>query len=130
VITVPGTLVGLVLSVVLPPGWVSSLVGVLLGGGLLLAISEAYYRFRGIEGLGMGDVKMLAMIGAFLGWQLALVTLMLASFGGAAVGVALLSTRRGTMQAALPFGTFLAVGAAVAAVVGDSLVAWYLSFYR
>jgi leader peptidase (prepilin peptidase)/N-methyltransferase len=130
VITLPGTMVGLVLSVVLPPGWVSSLVGVLLGGGLLLAISEAYYRLRGIEGLGMGDVKMLAMIGAFLGWQLALVTLMLASFGGAALGMALLATRRGTMQAALPFGTFLAVGAAVAAVVGDGLVGWYLSFYR
>jgi leader peptidase (prepilin peptidase)/N-methyltransferase len=130
VITVPGTVVGLVLSVVLPPGWVSSLIGVVVGGGLLFAMGEAYYRFRGVEGLGMGDVKMLAMIGAFLGWQNALVTLMLASFGGAVLGVILLSTRRGTMQAALPFGTFLAVGAAIAAVVGDSLVTWYVSFYQ
>ena len=130
VITVPGTVIGLVLSVLLPPGWVSSLIGVLVGGGLLFAMGEAYYRLRGVEGLGMGDVKMLAMIGAFLGWQLALVTLMLASFSGAVIGVVLLATRRGTMQAALPFGTFLAVGAAVAAVVGDSLVTWYLSFYR
>ena len=130
VITVPGTVIGLVLSVLLPPGWVSALIGVLVGGGLLFAMGEAYYRLRGVEGLGMGDVKMLAMIGAFLGWQLALVTLMLASFGGAVLGVALLATRRGTMQAALPFGTFLAVGAAIAAVVGDSLVTWYLSFYR
>ena len=130
VITVPGTVIGLVLSLLLPPGWVSSLIGVLVGGGLLFAMGETYYRLRGVEGLGMGDVKMLAMIGAFLGWQLALVTLMLASFGGAVLGVALLATRRGTMQAALPFGTFLAVGAAIAAVVGDSLVTWYLSFYR
>jgi len=122
--------IGLVLSVLLPPGWVSSLIGVLVGGGLLFAMGEAYYRLRGVEGLGMGDVKMLAMIGAFLGWQLALVTLMLASFSGAVIGVVLLATRRGTMQAALPFGTFLAVGAGVAAVVGDSLVTWYLSFYR
>jgi leader peptidase (prepilin peptidase)/N-methyltransferase len=130
VITVPGTVIGLLLSVLLPPGWVSSLIGVLVGGGLLFAMGETYYRLRGVEGLGMGDVKMLAMIGAFLGWQLALVTLMLASFGGAVLGVALLASRRGTMQAALPFGTFLAVGAAIAAVVGDSLVTWYLTFYR
>jgi leader peptidase (prepilin peptidase)/N-methyltransferase len=129
-ITVPGTVVGLVLSLLLPPGWVSSLIGVLVGGGLLFGMGEAYYRLRGVEGLGMGDVKMLAMIGAFLGWQLALVTLMLASFGGAVLGIALLATRRGSMQAALPFGTFLAVGAAIAAVVGDSLVTWYVSFYR
>ena len=53
-----------------------------MGGGVLFAIGEAYYRLRGVEGLGMGDVKMLAMIGAFLGWKLVLVTLVLASFAG------------------------------------------------
>ncbi len=129
-ITVPGAVIGLVISVFLPPGWVSSLIGVLIGGGLLFAIGETYYRVRGVDGLGMGDVKMLAMIGAFLGWQLALVTLMLASFGGAVLGIGLLATGRGGMQAALPFGTFLAVGAAIAAVAGDPLVTWYLGFYR
>jgi leader peptidase (prepilin peptidase)/N-methyltransferase len=129
-ITVPGAVIGLVISVFLPPGWVSSLIGVLVGGGLLFAVAEAYYRVRGVDGLGMGDVKMLAMIGAFLGWQLALVTLMLASFGGAVLGIGLVSTGRGGMQAALPFGTFLAVGAAIAAVAGDPLVTWYMGFYR
>ena len=130
VITVPGTLIGLVLSLFLPPGWVSSLIGVAVGGGMLFGIAETYYRIRGIQGLGMGDVKMLAMIGAFLGWQLALVTLILASFGGALLGVALIVTKRGGMQAALPFGTFLAVAAAIAAVAGDRLVTWYLSYYQ
>jgi leader peptidase (prepilin peptidase)/N-methyltransferase len=129
-ITIPGAVIGLVISVFLPPGWVSSLIGVLIGGGMLFAIGEAYYRVRGVDGLGMGDVKMLAMIGAFLGWQLALVTLVLASFGGAVLGIGLLATGRGGMQAALPFGTFLAVGAAIAAVAGDPLVTWYLGFYR
>jgi len=129
-ITVPGAIIGLVISVFLPPGWMSSLIGVLIGGGVLFAIGEAYYRVRGVDGLGMGDVKMLAMIGAFLGWQLALVTLILASFGGAVLGIGLLSTGRGGMQAALPFGTFLAVGAAIAAVAGDPLVTWYMGFYR
>jgi len=130
VITVPGTFIGLALSVFLPPGWISSVIGVAVGGGVLFGIAETYYRVRHLEGLGMGDVKMLAMIGAFLGWQLALVTLVLASLGGALVGVWLMATRRGGMQAALPFGTFLAVAAAIAAVAGESLVAWYLSYYR
>ena len=129
-ITVPGALVGVAISFFLPPGWQSSLIGLLIGGGVLFAIAEAYYRVRGVDGLGMGDVKMLAMIGAFLGWQLALVTLILASFGGAVLGLGLIATGRGGMQAALPFGTFLAVGAAIAAVAGDPLVAWYVGFYR
>ena len=73
----------------------AALIGVLVGGGLLYGIGEAYYRLRGVEGMGMGDVKMLAMIGAFLGWQLVLVTLIVASFGGAVLGVALLATRPG-----------------------------------
>src|SRR3954464_9088377 len=66
VITVSGILIGLIASLWLPPGWHSSLLGLLLGGGVLFAVGEAYYRIRGIEGMGMGDVKMLAMIGAFL----------------------------------------------------------------
>lgn len=129
VITLPGVALGFALSFVLPPGWLSSLVGLLAGGGLLFAIAEAYVRVRGVEGLGMGDVKMLAMIGAFLGWQLMLVTLILASFSGSILGVALLASGRGGMKAALPFGTFLAVGALVAAVAGESLMAWYLSYW-
>jgi len=78
----------------------------------------------------MGDVKMLAMIGAFLGWPLMLVTLVLASFAGSAVGVGLLISRRGDMKAALPFGTFLAIGALVAAVAGNAFLDWYLTFYQ
>lgn len=129
VITLPGIVVGLVASWFLPPGWLSSAIGIIAGGGVLLGIAELYYRTRGQEGLGMGDVKMLAMIGAFLGWPLMLLTLVLASFAGSFVGIALLATGRGSMQAALPFGTFLALGAIVAAVAGDSMLAWYLAFY-
>jgi len=129
VITLPGIVAGFVASLFLPPGWLSSLIGILAGGGVLFAIAEVYYRTRGVEGLGMGDVKMLAMIGAFLGWPLMLLTLVLASFAGSVVGVGLLASRRGGLQAALPFGTFLALGAIVAAVAGDSILAWYLSFY-
>ena len=129
VITLPGIVVGFALSLGLPPGWLASLIGLLAGGGLLFAIAETYYRLRGVEGLGMGDVKMLAMIGAFLGWKLMLVTLVLASFAGSFVGVGMIAFGRGGMKAALPFGTFLAVGALVAAVAGDALLAWYMSLY-
>jgi leader peptidase (prepilin peptidase)/N-methyltransferase len=130
VITVTGVPVGFALSLFLPPGWKESLIGLLVGGGVLYVIGEAYYRVRGIDGLGMGDVKMLAMIGAFLGWRLTLVTLVLGSFAGSLAGGLLLVSGRGSMMSKLPFGTFLAVGAVVAAVAGDQIATWYVSFYR
>ena len=129
VITLPGVVAGFASSLFLPPGWLDALIGIAVGGGSLLAIGEAYYRFRGEEGLGMGDVKMLAMIGAFLGWQLMLVTLVLSSFLGSIVGVGLIVTKRSDMKYALPFGTFLAVGAITSSVIGESLLNWYTSFY-
>jgi leader peptidase (prepilin peptidase)/N-methyltransferase len=129
VITLPGIVVGLAFSVFAEPGWEASLIGMLAGGGILYAIAEAYYRIRHEEGLGMGDVKMLAMVGAFLGWKLTLVTLMMASFSGSIVGVSLIALRRGTMKYALPFGTFLAMGAALAAVFGDTVLNWYVGLF-
>jgi leader peptidase (prepilin peptidase) / N-methyltransferase len=74
-------------------------------------------------------VKMLAMIGAFLGWKAVLVTLVLSSFAGALIGLLLMAAQRGDMKFALPFGTFLALGALVAMFVGDPLVAWYAGFF-
>jgi leader peptidase (prepilin peptidase)/N-methyltransferase len=129
VITVPGIAVGFVCSLFLEPGWRDSLIGIVAGGGTLFAIAETYYRVRGQEGLGMGDVKLLGMIGAFLGWKLVLLTLVLASFAGSLAGGALLISGRGDMKYALPFGTFLAVGALVAAIWGTPVVDWYLGFY-
>ena len=130
IITVPGIVIGFAASLWLAPGWVSSLLGLLIGGGVLFLIGETYYRLRGVEGMGMGDVKMLAMIGAFLGWPLTILTLIIASFAGSLFGGAMIVTGRGGMQAALPFGTFLAVGALIAAVAGDPILTWYLGFYR
>ncbi len=127
-ITLPGIVVGFAFSVFGDPGWVSSLIGILVGGGVLYAIAEIYYRIRHEEGLGMGDVKMLAMIGAFVGWKLTLVTLMMASFAGSLVGVVLIVMQRGSMKYALPFGTFLALGAALAATIGPGVLTWYLGF--
>ena len=122
-------MLGLIASAVLPPGLVDALIGVLVGGGVLWLIGEAYYRFSGHEGMGGGDVKMLAMIGAFLGWKLVLVTLVLSSFVGSIVGLAVIVRKRGGMKYALPYGTFLALGALVASLFGDRIVEWYVSFY-
>ena len=79
--------------------------------------------------MGMGDVKMLAMIGAFLGWQSVLLTLVLASLSGAVIGLALIVVQRGSMKYALPFGTFLAIGALVAMLAGQPVIDWYVGFY-
>jgi leader peptidase (prepilin peptidase)/N-methyltransferase len=130
VITVPGIVIGFVCSLFLPPGWRESLIGIVIGGGTLYVIAEVYFRVRHIEGLGMGDVKLLAMIGAFLGWKLVLLTLILASLAGSIVGLALITSGRGNMKLALPFGTFLAVGAVIAATWGDPIVEWYVGIYR
>lgn len=129
VITLPGLAVGLVASAVLPPGLVDALIGAVAGGGVLWLVGEAYYRYSGQEGMGGGDVKMLAMIGAFLGWKLMLLTLVLSSFAGSLIGLLVMATRRGGMKHALPYGTFLALGALAASLVGDRILDWYLNLY-
>ena len=97
---------------------------------MLWAIGEAYYRYSGQEGMGGGDVKMLAMVGAFLGWKLVLVTLVLSSVTGSLVGLLVMAIRRGGLKYALPYGTFLALGGLAASVIGDRLIAWYLGLYQ
>jgi leader peptidase (prepilin peptidase)/N-methyltransferase len=128
-ITLPGIVIGLLFSLIAPPGITDALIGVAIGGGMLYAVAYGYYLWRGEEGMGMGDVKMLAMLGAFLGWKAVLVTLILASFAGAFVGLGMMSLQKGGMRYALPFGTFLALGAVAAMFVGDPLIAWYAGFF-
>ena len=128
-ITLPGIVVGFAFSFVTEPGWIASLIGLLAGGGVLYLIAVVYYWVRHEEGLGMGDPKMLAMIGAFLGWKLTLVTLMLASLSGTVVGLGMMAAGRGSMKYALPFGCFLGVGAAASATVGPALLDWYLRLF-
>ena len=124
-ITLPGMVIGLLCSVFLEPGWDDALLGVLAGGGTLLAIAGGYLLVRGREGLGLGDVKMLAMIGAFLGWPLALVTLAWASLLGATVGIGMLRIAGLGWQHPLPLGSFLALAAVAASLVGERFLDWY-----
>ena len=130
VITVPGIVAGFLFSLVGPPGWFASLVGIAAGGGSLLLVAWVYERVRRQEGLGMGDVKMLAMIGAFLGWKLMLLTLVMASRARITGGLGADRRRaEGDMKYALPLGTFLAIAALVASLTGDAIIAWYVGFY-
>ena len=128
-ITLPGIAVGLVASLFLPPGIRDALIGTLVGGGVLWLIGEAYFRYAGEEGMGGGDVKMLAMVGAFLGWQLVIVTLVFSSIAGAAIGMIVIAIKRGGMKYALPYGTFLALAALVASLYGEQIVRWYTGLY-
>lgn len=129
-ITVPGIALGIAFSLAAPPGWRDSLIGAVAGGGVLWAVAWGYERLRGHEGLGFGDVKMLAMIGAFLGWRLMLLTLVSASVLGSLTAAALLLARRADWQSKLPLGTFLAIAALPVSLVGEPVVEWYISFYR
>jgi leader peptidase (prepilin peptidase)/N-methyltransferase len=103
-----------------------SLAGALVGGGLLWAIARLYALVRKQEGMGLGDVKLLAMIGGLQGWQSALFTLGTASVSGAAVGLLVMAAKRGRLNMEIPFGPFLALGAVVYMFAGPALIAWYL----
>jgi len=125
-LTLPGIVVGLAVQPFVDwGGLVPALLGVALGGGLLLALWGGWYLLRGEEGMGLGDVKMLAMIGAFLGWKGVLVSLLFASSLGSVVGLGLIAAGRGGLRSRLPFGTFLAFGGAVALLWGRALVEAY-----
>jgi leader peptidase (prepilin peptidase)/N-methyltransferase len=103
-----------------------SLAGIALGGGLLHLIAWGYYALTGREGMGGGDIKLLAMIGAFIGWRGVLVTLVLGSFSGAIVGMSMILVRGADSKLPIPFGPFLALGALSALFFGEPLIQWYM----
>ena len=104
---------------------VGSLLGVVAGGGLLWGVAAAYLRLRGIEGMGFGDVKMMAMVGALLGAPMALLTIMLGSLLGSVVGLTFMRLTGKSRDYELPFGTFLGIAGIVAVLYGEDLVRLY-----
>jgi len=125
-LTLPGILAGLALQPWLPWGglW-QAVAGALLGAAVLLAIWAGWYLVRHEEGMGLGDVKMLALIGAFLGWRGTLVALFFASFAGALTGLALIVTGGAGMRSKLPFGSFLALAGIATLFAGREIAGWY-----
>lgn len=127
VVTFPGIAMGLIsAATILPLGFVNGLIGLLVGGGLLWLLAWVSPYLFGKEGMGGGDIKLLAMIGAFLGWKPALMTIMVGSLLGSLVGVTLIATRLIKREDYIPFGPFLVVGAVVALFFGQPLLDWYL----
>ena len=126
-ITYPGIGIGLIFSWLTgAPGWLSSLIGLLVGGGLLWLLAVGYQLLAKKEGMGGGDIKLLAMIGAFLGWQGVLVTLILGSFLGTLAGLGLILIWKKDRTYAVPFGPFLSLGAVIHLFFGSTLLNWYL----
>jgi leader peptidase (prepilin peptidase) / N-methyltransferase len=129
-LTLSGTLLAIGAALTVPGGARDALYGVLLGSGTLWLLGWAYYRVRGVEGMGGGDVKLAAMFGAALGWKLTLMTLFLAALAGSLWGLILIARRRGGGQTPIPFGTLLAPAAMVVLLWGPNLTEAYLSLFR
>lgn len=127
-ISLGGTVLGLVLSF-WTRGFLSALIGAATGAGGLLLVALAYKKVRGRDGLGMGDVKLAAMLGAFLGVPGLVLTVLLASFGGTLLGLGLMARKQGTGMTALPFGSFLAPAAGITLLWGPDIWSWYLGLF-
>ncbi|MEO5617670.1 MAG: A24 family peptidase [Candidatus Eisenbacteria bacterium] len=125
VLTFPGTLFGLAATLPFMMGARHSLLGVLAGSGLLWLLAWIWIRFRKIEGLGGGDIKLAAMFGVVLGWKLTILTLFIAAFAGSIWGGILIARKLGGGQTALPFGVLLAPAAMVALLWGDAWLGAY-----
>ena len=126
-ITLPGIVLGLLCAtMILPVGLLDSVLGALLGGGLLWVLAWASPYLFGREGMGGGDIKLLAMIGAFLGWKPVLLTIMVGALVGSVVGIGLIAFKVMRRDQYLPFGPFLALGAVVSLFFYRELSTWYL----
>jgi leader peptidase (prepilin peptidase)/N-methyltransferase len=130
VISLPGIGVGLLGAVFLPHlSFVDSLAGVLLGGGSLYLVATIYQWLFKREGMGGGDVKLLAMIGAYLGWKAVILTILLSSLVGSIVGISIMIVKGKDFKYAIPFGPFLSLGAVLSFFYGEELIRWYFHFH-
>jgi leader peptidase (prepilin peptidase)/N-methyltransferase len=120
------------------PVWVVSLIGAVLGalvgGGSLWLVGAIWKRLRGVDAMGLGDVKMMFGVGALLGWRLTILTIFLGALSGSVIGLAVMRKTYQTgsdsaMQARIPFGIFLGLGAIIALLFGDQIVNWYVSTF-
>jgi len=154
-ITYPGVLFALITRAVVPyvagpshfddlpslisafPAWpvplvslVGAAIGALAGGGSLWLMGFLWEKLRGVEAMGFGDVKMMFMVGAYLGWRLTILTILIGAFAGSLAGIAVMVKRGRDLQMMLPFGIFLGIGSLVSLLAGSRIIAWYASQFR
>ncbi|MBI1824206.1 MAG: prepilin peptidase [Nitrospirae bacterium] len=121
VITLPGLVIGVIISsTILPTGLINSLIGLFLGGGLFYLVALVS---RG--GMGGGDIKLIAMIGAFAGWKAVLLTIFISAFTGSVLGIILMIFKGKSRKYPVPFGPFLALGAMISILWGNPIIYWY-----
>jgi leader peptidase (prepilin peptidase)/N-methyltransferase len=132
VISLPGIAVGLLGAFALPQrsSFLQAFIGALVGGGSLFVVATVYQWVLKREGMGGGDVKLLAMIGAFLGWKAVILTIVLSSLIGSIVGILVMAAKGKDFKYAIPFGPFLSLGATVALFYGESMIRWYVTLGR
>jgi leader peptidase (prepilin peptidase)/N-methyltransferase len=129
VISLPGIGVGLLASLIIPQiTFLNSLIGILLGGGSLFLVATVYQWLFKREGMGGGDVKLLAMIGAFLGWKSVILTILLSSLIGSVTGIITMVLKGKDFKYAIPFGPFLSLGAVIALFYQNEIISWYLQY--
>ena len=129
VISIPGILAGFSCSFFLPwMSWTDSVFGILLGGGSLYLVAVGYELITKNEGMGGGDIKLLAMIGAFMGWKAVLPIVFLSSLLGCLVGIPVMLIQKADRKLAIPFGPFLASAAIIFLLFGGRIIQEYLAF--
>jgi leader peptidase (prepilin peptidase) / N-methyltransferase len=114
------------------PGFplIASLLSAIIGGGILFLVAIAYEKLRKRQGMGMGDIKMMSMVGAFLGWRLALLSIFAGSLIGTILAVFLIVFRNMNLQSKLAFGVFLGIGSAFSLFYGLPFLRWYLNIFQ
>jgi leader peptidase (prepilin peptidase)/N-methyltransferase len=116
------------------PRWLVSLsgagLGAMAGGGSLWLVGALWKRLRGVDAMGLGDVKMMLGVGAILGWRLSFLTIFLAAFAGAVIGVAVIAgQKKKDFQTQIPFGIFLGIGSVAALLFGERMIGWYITTF-
>lgn len=128
-ISIPGIPIGFIASFALPSiTYIESLAGILIGSGSLFLVLWTYKKMTGVEGMGGGDIKLLAMIGAFIGWKGVIFTIFVSSLTGTLIGLMIMLRTKKGLKLAVPFGPFLSAGAILFVFYGTELIRWYFNF--
>ena len=128
-ISLPGIVLFFIASLTIPTVSIKdSLIGILTGGSILFLVAEIYFRLTGKEGMGGGDIKLLAMIGALIGWQGVIFTIFVSSLIGTIIGIIVMLIQGKNLKLAIPFGPFLSMAAVIYVFFGTEVVHWYFSF--
>ena len=126
----PGLLAGMPQLPLWSVSLIGAAIGALVGGGSLWLMGFLWEKLRGVEAMGLGDVKMMFMVGAYLGWRLAVLTIFFGVFTGSFAGIAVMAKRGRNMQMMLPFGVFLGIASIAALLLGSNIVEWYAGQFR